>query len=109
LEFLGGHLQVPHLDGKIGDHVRVHLLAKDISIIKTPPSVETSVLNVLRATVKEIGPTDHSVPFVDIKLDIGCPLIATITRKSLKTLHLQPGDRVWAQIKAVSFSHSSGF
>jgi molybdate transport system ATP-binding protein len=65
------------------------------------------VLNVLEATVLEIGLTDSDRPFVDIKLDVGCPLLATITRKSLAALKLHPGQKVHAQIKAVALTHDS--
>jgi len=104
LAFSGGHLSVPHQHQKIGDRLRVQILAKDVSLICSPPSFQTSVLNLLEATVMEIGEVNTEHPFVDIKLDIGCPLLATITRKSLTTLKLHPGQRVHAQIKAVALS-----
>lgn len=105
LEFSGGRLHIPRLHRPVGDHIRVQLLAKDVSIVTGERPFLTSVLNVLPATVLEIGPIDPDRPFVDIKLDIGAPLLATITRKSLSSLHLQPGNQVYAQIKAVAFSH----
>ncbi len=105
LTFTGGHLHVPHQHQDIGKPLRVQILAKDVSIISSPPSFQTSVLNLLEATVVEIGEVNTEHPFVDIKLDIGCPLLATITRKSLATLKLHPGQRVYAQIKAVALSH----
>lgn len=104
LAFSGGHLQVPHQHRNIGERLRVQILAKDVSIISSPPSFQTSVLNLLEATVVEIGEVNAAHPLVDIKLDIGCPLLATITRKSLATLQLHPGQRVHAQIKAVALS-----
>ncbi len=104
LAFSGGHLHVPHQHRAIGERLRVQILAKDVSIISSPPSFQTSVLNLLEATVVEIGEVNIEHPFVDIKLDIGCPLLATITRKSLATLNLHPGQRVHAQIKAVALS-----
>ena len=104
LTFSGGHLQVPHQFRKIGERLRVQILAKDVSVISSPPSFQTSVLNVLEASVVEIGEVNTEHPFVDIKLDIGCPILATITRKSLATLKLFPGQRVYAQIKAVALS-----
>ena len=85
----------------------MQILAKDVSLIASPPAFHTSVLNVLVATVKEIGPIESDQPFVDIKLDIGCPLLATITRKSLVALKLHPGQKVHAQIKAVALTHDS--
>ena len=104
LAFSGGHLHVPHQHRQIGERLRVQILAKDVSIISSPPSFQTSVLNLLEATVVEIGEVNVEHPFVDIKLDIGCPLLATITRKSLATLKLHPGQHVHAQIKAVALS-----
>ena len=104
LDFSGGHLYVPHQQRALGERLRVQILAKDVSIISSPPSFQTSVLNLLEATVVEIGDVSLNHPFVDIKLDIGCPLLATITRKSLKTLKLHPGQQVHAQIKAVALA-----
>ncbi len=107
LAFTGGHLHVPHQHRKIGERLRVQILAKDVSIVSSQPVFQTSVLNLLEATVVEIGEVNAEHPFVDIKLDIGCPLLATITRKSLATLKLHPGQRVHAQIKAVALSHEA--
>jgi molybdate transport system ATP-binding protein len=41
---------------------------------------------------------------VDVLLDIGAPLVASITRKSLISLGLKPGDRVFAHVKAVALN-----
>ncbi len=107
LHFSGGQLSVPHQNYSIGESLRVQILARDVSLVASPPAFQTSVLNVLVATVMEIGPIEPGQPFVDIKLDIGCPLLATITRKSLAALKLHPGQKVHAQIKAVALTHDS--
>jgi len=107
LAFPGGQLSVPHQQYSVGDPLRVQILARDVSLVASPPAFQTSVLNVLEATVLEIGPIDADQPFVDIKLDIGCPLLATITRKSLAALKLRPSQKVHAQIKAVALTHDS--
>ena len=104
LQFPGGLLSVPSQDHQTGDQVRVHILSRDVSIVTSPPTFQSSVLNILVATVMEIGTVDPAHPFVDIKLDIGCPLLATITRKSLSTLALHSGQHVYAQIKAVALN-----
>ena len=73
-------------------------------IVGTPPR-HTSVLNVFEATVVDIGipsPDRHSV---DITLDIGCSLLARITRKSMASLSLTRGQTVYANVKAVALSH----
>ena len=107
LQFSDGRLSVPHQDRSIGDSVRVQILAKDVSIVSSQPTFQSSVLNVLEATIVEIGPVDSGHPFIDIKLDMGVPLLATITRKSLATLNLHPGQRVYAQIKTVALSNEA--
>ncbi len=107
LQFSGGTLSVPHQEGEIGTSMRVQILAKDVSIVSSLPDFQSSVLNILEATVVEIGPIDSLHPFVDIKLDVGVPLLATITRKSLAILNLHPGQRVHAQIKTVALSQEA--
>ena len=104
LRFADGNIYVPGQKQSIGQHLRVQILSKDVSIVTSPPAFQSSVLNILRATVIDIGPMTPEHPFVDIKLDIGLPLLATITRKSLASLRLHPGQQVYAQIKAVAFS-----
>lgn len=107
LAFPGGQLLVPYQPSPLGCSLRVQILARDVSLVSGPPAFHTSVLNVLKATVVEIGPLETDQPFVDIKLDMGCPLLATITRKSLAALKLHPGQIVHAQIKAVALTHDS--
>ena len=102
LGFGGRHLYVPHQDQPLGHELRVQILARDVSIVTSTPTFQSSVLNIFEATVSEVGVVKSGTPFVDVKLDIGCPLLATITRKSLATLQLQPGQHVHAQIKAVA-------
>ena len=104
LAFDGQHLYVPHQEQSVGERLRVQILSRDVSIVTSPPAFQSSVLNILEATVTDIGTVDPEHPFVDIKLDIGWPLLATITRKSLVSLNLQRGQQVYAQIKAVAFS-----
>lgn len=102
LEFRGRHLYVPQQEKVAGEHLRVQILSRDVSIVTSRPAFQSSVLNILEATVKDIGKVDPEQPFVDIELDIGCPLLATITRKSLANLNLHPGQPVYAQIKTVA-------
>lgn len=102
LEFSGQHLFVPLHPSAIGQSVRVHVLSSDVSLAIGKSNTPTSVLNVLEATVQEIREIDHSS--VEILLDIGAPLVAGITRKSLVLLGLKPGDRVFAHIKTVALN-----
>ena len=84
--------------------LRVHVLSKDVSIVLGAPPPRTSVLNILEARIDRIGEADPNSSSVDIRLDIGCPLLASITRKSLMNLDLRPGQRVYAQIKALALN-----
>ena len=104
LEFQGGQLHVPYQGRAIGEPLRVHILSKDVSIVVGAPPLQTSVLIVLEAIVDSIGEMSPDRPSVDVKLNIGCPLLASITRRSLANLGLTPGQRVYAQIKALALS-----
>ena len=102
LEFSGQRLFVPLHPSAIGQPVRVHILSSDVSLVIGKSNAPTSVLNVLEATVREIQEIDQSA--VEVILDIGAPLVAGITRKSLVTLGIKPGDRVFAHIKTVALN-----
>ena len=99
LSFSGGRLLVPGLDLPLGTSLRIRICARDVSLSLSKPS-GTSILNVLSATVKEIAPS--SGPQTEILLDIGVPLIARVTRRSLEVMALRPGKLVFALIKAAA-------
>lgn len=98
-------LYIPEQPLAVGSSLRLHLLARDISIALGKSDTPTSVLNMLPATVLEIGPMDTKGSSVNLKLDVGDPILATITRKSLAHLKLQPGMPVIATMKAVKMVH----
>ena len=104
LAFQGRHLVVPYHPTAPGKGLRVHISSKDVSVIVGPPPQHTSVLNILRATVTQIEEPNSESSSVNIQLDIGCPVVATITRKSLDSLKLHRGQSVWAQIKAIALT-----
>jgi len=105
VQFRDRSLYIPEQPLEVGSSLRVHLLAQDISIALGKPETPTSVLNMLPATILEIGPTDPKRSSVNIKLDAGEPILATITRKSLAHLQLKPGMQVYANVKAVKMVH----
>lgn len=102
LEFQGQFLFVPLRPAAVGRPVRVHILSSDVSLVVGKTTTPTSVLNILEGRVLEIREMDQSS--VDLLLDIGAPLVASITRKSLVNLGLKPGHRVCAHIKAVALN-----
>lgn len=104
LAFGGGEIYVPLQTAAVGDTLRVHVLAKNVGIALDKPDVATSILNVIKATVVEVDVPEIDKHAVKVKLDIGVPLLASISRKSLHTLRLQPGQEVYALVKAVSLA-----
>ncbi len=102
LEFNGQSLFVSLQSVVVGQSIRVHILSSDVSVVVGRIESPTSILNILEATIVEVREMDQSS--VEVLLDIGAPLIATITRKSLAILGLKPGQRVFAHIKAVALN-----
>ena len=107
LDFMGQILHVPRQNIPVGQSLRVHIHSRDVSLSTASPEGATSVLNILRAKVKKVGDIDLKKYSVDIELDAGRPILATITRKSLDNLNLQPGQPVYVHIKAIKMVHHS--
>ncbi len=107
LTFEGGEFYVPLQNGALGSSLRVHVLAKNVGIALAKPDVATSILNILEATVIDIDEHNVDQHTVQVKLDIGVPLLASISRKSLHNLALKPGQKVFTLIKAVSMAQDN--
>jgi len=67
--------------------------------------IDSSILNIFEGTVVEIRESDG--PQIDIRLNIGSPLIARITKKSLHDLDIVVGTRLFALVKAVAIDRRS--
>lgn len=105
LDCHGQALWVAQRNVAINQPQRVFIPARGVSIALQPVAVPFSVLNVFAAVVVEIGAHSADGAAVQVKLDIGAPLLASITRKSLALLNLSVGQRVYAYIKTVSLEH----
>ena len=99
LSFDGGTLRIAGLNAEMGIHLRAHIRARDVSLMLDKPK-DTSVLNVFKGELIEIRHEEG--PQLDLLINIGTPLIARITRKSLNDLNLDIGSKVYAMIKAVA-------
>jgi molybdate transport system ATP-binding protein len=100
-DFAGGQFWVRDAGFPIGHSVRVRVLARDVSLA-LEKQTGTSILNTLPANVVEIADDVHPA-LVLVKLQLGAsPLVARLTKRSAANLDLQPGDAIWAQIKAVA-------
>ncbi len=104
LAFGGNRLVVPRLDLPEGMSLRVRIRARDVSLCLTPPG-DISVLNIFQGRILEIEA--GAGPMADVRLDIGAPLIARVTRRSVHEMTLEPGKTVLALIKAVAVDRPS--
>ena len=104
LSFDGGTLRIAGLNAEIGIHLRAHIRARDVSLMLDKPK-DTSVLNVFKGELIEIRQEEG--PQLDLLINIGTPLIARITRKSLNDLNLDIGSKVYAMIKAVAIDRKT--
>ncbi len=106
LRFEGGEIYVPQQSVAKGHQQRLHILARNVGIALQRPQVTTSFLNILEATIIEVALPDIASHAVQVKLDVGVPLLASISRKSLHILRLEPGQKCYALIKAVSMTQN---
>jgi molybdate transport system ATP-binding protein len=101
LDFAGGAIYVSRRPEAPGRPMRCRVHARDVSLT-LQRQTDTSILNLVHATVVQLGATDNPAQFL-VRLDAGgAALIARITARSCRTLDLKPGKAVWAQIKAVA-------
>lgn len=83
--------------------MRLRIAASDVSIARARPA-ETSILNVLRATIEDIRRVDAARAVV--RMSVGNQhLLAQVTNRSITRLALREGDRVFAQLKSVTVRH----
>ena len=99
-EFAGGELSVPGKFAEIGSNARLRIRASDISLCKSQPQ-QSTILNTVPVIIDEFQEIDG--PSILVRLKAGTDiLLARITRRSRNELKLQPGESVFAQIKAVA-------
>jgi molybdate transport system ATP-binding protein len=102
-DFSDGDIWVPGEFDTGGKPLRLRIAASDVSIARER-AAQTTILNVLRATVEEIHTIDMARALV--RLGVGNQdLLAQVTNRSVARLELRPGDRVFAQVKSVTVRH----
>ena len=95
------NIRVTHEPMTVGQALRCKVHARDISLA-LHNDASSSILNRLPVTVVSEQAADNAA-HVLIRLDAGgTPLLARITRYSRDHLAIQPGQQLWAQIKAVA-------
>ena len=84
-----------------GNIINISIPARDISLTRVTPE-QTSILNILEMNIVAIQDPGKG-PSAIIKLASGGQhLLARITRQSLATMNLRPGEMIFAQIKGVA-------
>lgn len=97
--FAGGELWALDDGARIGQSIRVRILARDVSISRDSQTA-SSILNRLPAQLQAI---EEGTAQAFLRLQLGDSLVlARITRRSVAELGLAVGDRCWAQIKSVA-------
>lgn len=100
LSVSAGRLFLPKVNAEIGSKLRIRVEAHDILLFTEPPT-GGSALNVLPVTVTSVREGDG--PGAIIGLIAGTdPLIARITRRSVRNLGLAPGAACFAVLKSTS-------
>jgi len=106
LDVEGQSIYVNLLAEGAGQHHRIRIPARDVSICREHPR-GSSILNILRVRIEEVETT--SAARVLVRLGFGEQyLLARITRKSATELALQTGDEVYAQVKSAALLTALG-
>jgi molybdate transport system ATP-binding protein len=100
LDFPGGRFAVPQVASPPGQPKRLRIHARDVSLSLEHHS-GTSILNIFPVRVTAIA--EDTPAKLLVRLDAaGTPLLASITKKSGAVLSLEPGMRLYAQVKSVA-------
>ena len=104
VSFPGGRLVVPVIDGTVGDRLRLRIQARDIAIATNLPD-NISTLNCLGGTITQVSVPKQA--HQDIQIDVGVPILARVTRRSVVELGLEPGREITALIKSVAVEQAA--
>lgn len=86
---------------RIGRHaLRLRIAASDVSIARQRP-LQSTILNVLDATIEELRVVDDASALVRLRVG-NQRLLAQVTNRSVERLALVAGERVFAQVKSVT-------
>jgi molybdate transport system ATP-binding protein len=97
----GVTLWVRKLDKTIGTPVRLHILARDVSLSTNAPA-GGSIQNQMHGVITGVHPDNHPATCL---LTLDCQqqtILARVTHKALDTMHLRVGEGVWVQIKTAA-------
>ncbi|MFW1678140.1 molybdenum ABC transporter ATP-binding protein [Pontibacter sp. JAM-7] len=103
-EFSGGRIWMADTGQALGEAVRLRILARDVSLSCTAEHSST-IQNRVEVELVEINPTQDPATAL-ITLACGdSQLLARITHRAIAGLGLEPGQRLWAQIKSAALAY----
>ena len=101
VDFAGGSLWTRDRGIPVGHHVRVRVLARDVSLAVTDPGA-SSIQNNLDGRVDALGDDEHPGLLL-VRVQIGASrLVARLTRRSAAQLGIAEGLPVRVQVKSVA-------
>ena len=106
----GGRFVSPAPGAPIGEHRRIRVVARDVSLARAPPS-PSSILNILPGKIVAARRLDSNEMLAVVALGpdgSGARLLARLTRKSWQLLGLAEGTPIYAQVKAVALGPRRG-
>ena len=101
LDFDGGALWTRDAGHAVGERVRVHLAARDVSLALSELP-DTSISNQLSGVVQTIAPDAQPSQALALVKVGAVSVMARLTRRSVQRLRLEPGSPVWVQVKTVA-------
>ena len=107
LEVAGLPLWVGLTQAQPGQRVRARILARDVSVTLSRAS-DSSIVNILPATIESLRDDGPDTVTLGLRLSgagadqVGCTILARVTRRSRDTLQLFEGQSVHAQIKGAA-------
>lgn len=102
LEFSGGGLWIRNESLTLGQNKRLRIMARDVSLLTEPAIANSSIQNVLAATVDKIGKDNHPGMAL-VRVRVGdTPVIASITLRALNALGIHVGQALWVQVKTAA-------
>lgn len=105
---MGGGIKlfIGQVKAKLGTVLRLRIPADAVSLARTA-ATDSSILNILPATVNSIRELDTTHALVELKSG-DQQLLAKITRKSVDRLALENGLELYAQVKGVALLSDRG-
>lgn len=105
VEFAGGHLLVRENGQQVGETIRVRVQARDVSVSLIQPH-QTSILNSMPAQISGLKTSQDGSMVLITAIVSGnhgqTSLLANITRRSVDSLSLEVGKKVFLQLKSAA-------